>query len=184
MRGASCLYDDADSVQYVFRGGDISVIECEKQKDAIPRFEPEAYTLDTHSLDEHGYPGLSAKVVRLLDADQIIEARRLWGADQQRRQPGAKNAIGSDDPHPLSEQLIKGLEAFKEVLEEYPDGVFKGTWRKYCEDKGIKAGSVDWVTKELVRRGKVRAPTDTTGMYQLATSDATSSTTSEERRAS
>ncbi len=57
MRGASCLYDDADSVQYVFRGGDNSVIECEKQKDGIPRFEPEAFTLTHSSLDEHGYPG-------------------------------------------------------------------------------------------------------------------------------
>jgi AAA domain-containing protein/bifunctional DNA primase/polymerase-like protein len=178
MRGASCLYDDADSVQYVFRGGDISVIECEKQKDAIPRFEPEAYTLESHALDEWGYPGLSANVLKPLSSDNILEARRLWRADQQRRQPGAKNAAGDDDGSALSDTLKQGLEVFEGLLKGYPAGVFKAAWRKQCEEVGIKSGSFDWMTKELVRRGKVSAPTDTTGRYT-----ATSSTSSTEEGA-
>ncbi|MGH7485207.1 MAG: AAA family ATPase, partial [bacterium] len=169
MRGASCLFDDADSVQYVFRGGDISVLECEKQKDAIPRFQPEAYTLEVHSLDHNGYPGLSAKVVKSLDSDHLLEARRLWTADQQRRQPGAKNAVGDDDTKALSDTLRQGLAIFEELLKQYPDGVFKAAWRKQCEEEGIKSGSFDWLTKELIRRGKVSAPIDTTGRYTLRT---------------
>lgn len=176
MRGASCLFDDADSVHYVFRGGDISVLECEKQKDAIPRFEPEAYTLESRSLDHLGYPGLSAKVLKPLNSDHIIEARRLWTAEQQRRQPGAKNAVGDDDTKALSDTLKQGLAIFEALSREHPDGVFKATWRKKCEDDGIRSGSFDWLTKELVRRGKISAPTDTTNRYTLpaTTTSATS----------
>jgi hypothetical protein len=162
MRGASCLYDDADSVQYIFRGGDISVIECEKQKDGMPRFEPEAYTLESYSLDSRGYPGLSAKVLRPLEADHILEARRLWSAEQQRRQPGAKNAASGDDTKDLSKIVQSALDIFDELAKEFPDGVFKATWREHCVQGGIKAGSFDWVSKALLRLGKVREA-DTTG---------------------
>jgi hypothetical protein len=155
LRGASCLYDDADSVQYVFRGGDISVIQCEKQKDGVPRFAPEAFTLDICALDAQGYPDLSAKVLRSLDDSHIIEARRMWTAEQQRRQPGAKNAIGGEDSKPLSETLAKGYEALTTLYEKHPNGVFKSAWRTACEAKGIKAGTFDWMTKEVARHGKV-----------------------------
>jgi hypothetical protein len=166
MRGASCLYDDADSVQYIFRGGDISVVECEKQKDAIDRFPPEAFTLDGRALDEQGFPGLSAKVLRSLGSDQIIEARRMWAADQQRRQPGAKNAIGEDGPKALSDTLERALSVLREQLADNPEGVFKTKWRAACEAKEVRAGSFDWIVKELTRRGKVKMP-DTTGRYVL-----------------
>ena len=165
MRGASCLFDDADSVQYVFRGGDVSVIECEKQKDAIPLFAPEAYTLQSLSLDEHGFPGLSASVIERLPGEHIIEARRLWQADQQRRLPGAKNAPGGEDSKKhLSKSLELALGIFQELYAEYPDGVFKSRWRTACEERDIKPGSFDWITKELERRGEVYVP-DTTGRY-------------------
>lgn len=167
MRGASCLRDDADSVQYLFRGGDISVLECEKQKDGIPRFEPEAFTLESRSLDAWGYPGLHASVVKPLGADHIIEARRLWQADQQRRQ-NAKNAPGNaDDDRALSTTLEQGLGILRELYLQYPDGVWKANWRGACEVKGIKPGTFDWLRKELEKRGKVTIP-DTTGRYHPA----------------
>lgn len=164
MRGASCLFDDADSVQYVFRGGDISVIECERQKDAIPRFQPEAFTITMHSLDEWGYPGLRAGVLKSLDNGHIIEARRLWQADQVRRQPGAKNAVGDDDADKLSNTLESALKVFQELYEKHPDGVFKSTWREGCETVQISSGSFHWITQQLERRGKVQIP-DTTDRY-------------------
>ncbi len=164
MRGASCLRDDADSVQYVFRGGDYSVIECEKQKDGIPRFEPEAFTLESCSLDEWGYTGLHASTLAPVGSEHIIEARRLWAADQQRRTTG-KNAPGNeDDNKALSGSMGDALQVLKDLYEQHPDGVFKATWRTACEAKGIKRGSFDWLTKELEKRGKVRMP-DTTGRY-------------------
>jgi hypothetical protein len=167
MRGASCLFDDADSVQYVFRGGDISVIECEKQKDALPRFEPEAFTLEACALDARGYPGLSASVLTPLDSSHIIEARRMWAAEQQRRASGAKNAVGGEDSKPLSETLQRAYEVLTTLAAQYPAGVFKATWRAECVAKGINAGSFDYITKELERQGKV-ARDETTGGYAPA----------------
>jgi hypothetical protein len=164
MRGASCLYDDADSVQYIFRGGDISVVECEKQKDAIARFEPEAFTLSPCSLDEKGFPGLSAKVLEHLPSDQIIEARRIWEAQQQRRQSGAKNAVGEGDPKALSDTLERGFQVLKKLCKDDPDGVFVAAWKAGCVEAKIPAGSFHYVSQELIRKGKVKVP-DTTGRY-------------------
>jgi hypothetical protein len=165
MRGASCLYDDADTVQYVFRGGDISVIECEKQKGGIERFKPEAFTVDKHPLDEWGQPGLHAGVVKSLPSDQIIEARRMWAADQQRRQPGAKNAPGGEDGKKLPEALQKGLDVFNGLLAQHPEGVLKSTWREAAVKSGAVAeGSFGWTVRELEKRGKV-VIRDTTGRY-------------------
>lgn len=165
MRGASCLYDDPDSVQYIFRGGDISVIECEKQKDGIPRFEPEAFTLEAHSLDEWGYPGLRAGVLKSLTSDQIAEARVLWSADQRRKM--SKNSLGDgrEDAERLSGKLETALAELERLYAEHPDGVFKSDWRKACIDAGIPSGSFDWTTKELQRRNKVIIP-DTTGRFR------------------
>jgi hypothetical protein len=161
IRGASCLRDDADSVQYIFRGGDISVIECEKQKDGIERFGPEAFTLEHCALDHFGFLGLSANVYRALPSDQVIEARRLWSSEQQRKS-GAKNAVGGEDPNEqLSDKLAKGMHTFERCVQQTPEGVFKSSWRQACEEAGIAAGSVNWVMTELVKRGKVVQP-DTT----------------------
>jgi hypothetical protein len=164
MRGASCLRDDADSVQYVFRGGDYSVIECEKQKDGIPRFEPEAFTLESCSLDEWGYSGLRANVLTPVSSDHIIEARRLWSADQQRRQTGKNAPGGEDGGKALTGNLETVLAVFRELYAQHPDGVFKAMWRAACEDAGIKPGSFGWLSKTLADRGKVKMP-DTTGRY-------------------
>jgi hypothetical protein len=165
MRGASCLFDDADSVQYIFRGGDVSVLECEKQKDGIPHFEPEAFTVESLELDAWDFPGLRAGVVKALDHAAIIDARRLWQADQARRMPGAKNAVGDGaGDKTLSETLTTAMKVFEVLYQQHPDGIFKATWREKAIENGVAQGSFDWITKELVRHGKVCQP-DSTGRY-------------------
>jgi hypothetical protein len=164
MRGASCLRDDVDSIQYVFRGGDYSVIECEKQKDAIPRFESEAFTLEPCSLDEWGYPGLRANVYAPLTSDHVIEARRLWQADQQRRMGGKNAPGGEDDGKALTGNLETVLAVFRDLYAQHPDGVFKAAWRTACDEAGIRPGSFGWLCKELERRGKVKT-VDSIGRY-------------------
>ena len=88
----------------------------------------------------------------------------MWSAEQQRRQTGAKNAVGGDDADTLTETLERAHKAFLELYEIYPTGVFKGSWRQRCENAGIKPGSFDWISKQLVRRGKVQF-LDSLGTY-------------------
>lgn len=165
MRGASCLYDDPDTVMYIFRGGDISVVECEAQRDGMELFEPEAFTLETCSLDMHGYPGLGAKVIKPLESNQVIEARQIWEAERSRRQNG-KNAAGDEeDAAPLSGKRQKAFDILNELHKASPDiGVSKQDWRAACEKAGIKQGSLNWLIKDLEKSGKVERP-DTTGRY-------------------
>ncbi len=163
MRGASCLRNDPDSIQYFFRGGDISVIECEKQKDGITRFEPEAFTLEMRSLTAHSYPGLGAYVVKHLGPEHVAEARRLWKAEQMRKLPGAKNA-GEQDPAHLTGEQAKCYQVFEKLFKQTPDGVFRKDWREACEQAGIKPGSFHFLVKQLEQREKVYVP-DTTGRY-------------------
>lgn len=170
MRGASCLFDDPDSVQYIFRGGDISVVECEAQRDGVEPFEPEAFTLDSQELDKWGFPRLSAKVLKPLASDQIILARRMWAADQQRKMTGAKNAPGGDDTG-ITPTLQKALDAFKTALAEHPAGVYRSVWRSAYDAAGLAPGSFDWCQKQLQRAGKVRFD-DQAGYFQLGADEA------------
>jgi hypothetical protein len=125
-----------------------------------------------HSLDEWGQSGLRAGVLKALPPSNIIEARRMWGADQQRRQPGAKNAPGGDEGNKLPEALQKALDVFNEQLKKHPDGVFKSTWREAAVKTGAVAeGSFSWAVRELEKRGKVVIQ-DTTGRYLLGQSPA------------
>jgi hypothetical protein len=162
-RGASCLYDDADTVIYLFRGGNISVVECEKQKDFLPAFEPQAFTLDSFTLEHHGFPGMSAQVVRHLPSDQVVVARQLWTAEQARRSSG-KNGTGEDDDKVLKGVLATAYEALVKCHERYPSGVFQTTWRAAFIAAGGADGSFDHMKKELLKRGKVTQP-DTTGSF-------------------